>query len=376
MSVAVDFSIAPFDALTAAERTKVESALDVAYYPQFARILAAGDAPDHLYVVVKGIVGERAGDEIVNLHAEHDTFDAQALIEGRAGHAFVAHDETVCQLLPKAVFLDLLRTNQAFAAFYTHSVAERLRAQIGGEAAHQMTGFLTARVRQAYVEMPVFVPPETPLAECAGLMRELKVHTLLVRAGGRVGIATRTDLGNAVLLQGKAIGSPVGDIAQFDLVSIGADELLSAATVLMARHGIRRLIVTDNGTIVGVLELASLLGFLSDNSHLIAIEIKRARAPAELRHPADAIAGLIRTSLAQGSKVRVICDLVTELNRSLMRRLFELVAPAGGSGSRPVPISAMRRCWRGKRSVRRWAISPSSTSSVSAPTSCCRRRRS
>jgi CBS domain-containing protein len=323
-----DFAVAPFDALTAAERLKLAAALDIAYYPEGTRLIRPDERPEHLYIVVKGIVQELAGEELVNLHAARDSFDALALIEERAGNTFLVQEDLVCYLLPKQVLLDLARSNRRFAAYYTDSLADRLTARDSRDATRRMSSFLLARVKDAFLAEPLFVAPETSLRGCAQLMRGRAAHTLLVQDGARVGILSRTDLSDAVFLKDMTPNAPVGAIARYKLLAVDREALLSDAMLRMTRHRVRRLVVTGpGGEIVGILELPALLGYLSNHSHLVSLQVQRAASFAELGVAAAAIAGLVRTLFADGTKLGVLCPLVTELNRSLLARAFALVAP-------------------------------------------------
>jgi CBS domain-containing protein len=323
-----DFAVAPFDALSAPERVKLAAALDIAYYPEGTRLIRADERPDHLFIVVKGIVQELAGEELVNLHAARDSFDALGLIDERGGNAFLVQEDLVCYLLPKAVFLDLARSNRAFAGFYTDSLADRVTARDSRDTTRQMASFLLARVKDAFLAEPLFVAPGTSLRECARLMRARAAHTLLVRDGARIGILSRTDLSDGVFLKDMTPDAPVGPIAHRDLLTVDREALVSDAMLRMTRHRVRRLVVTGPGEeIVGILELPALLGYLSNNSHLVSLQVQRAASFAELGVAAAAIAGLVRTLFADGTKLGVLCPLVTELNRSLLARAFALVAP-------------------------------------------------
>jgi CBS domain-containing protein len=322
-----DFSSAPFDALTPPERQKVVRALDIAYHPAGARLLQRGDKTEHLFVVIKGIVDEHAGEELVDVHVAGDAFDAQTLIVGEAANTLTAREDLVCYLLPRRVFLDLVDSNAEFGAFYTDTVAERLKARAARDVNRQLASFLVARVKDAAISDPVFVEPRTPLTQCARLMRSRRAHTLLVNDGARTGLLSRTDLSDAVLLHGHGVEAPVGPIAHYELITVGLDAPLSEALFLMTKHRIRRIVVTHMGAIAGVLELPALLGYLSDNSHFVSVQIMRAETVEELKRAAAAIEQFVGTMFGAGTRLSRLTPIVAELNRCLLARLFELTMP-------------------------------------------------
>ena len=90
MALGFDPSLAPFDRLTATEVETVRAALDINYFRAGETILARDAAPENLFIVMKGHVDEREGEEVVSIHGPGDAFDARALIQGGGGAAFVA----------------------------------------------------------------------------------------------------------------------------------------------------------------------------------------------------------------------------------------------------------------------------------------------
>ena len=60
----------------------------------------------------------------------NDSFDARALVHGSAGAHFVAAEETLCYLAPKAVILDLIRRNPGFAAFFYSELSHKLTGRL------------------------------------------------------------------------------------------------------------------------------------------------------------------------------------------------------------------------------------------------------
>src|ERR1039458_10711437 len=79
MPVALDFSIPPLEHLTAEERRKLAAAADVAFLRPGEVLIQAGEVPAHLYLIVKGLVSERAGDDVITVHGAGDLVGAGAL---------------------------------------------------------------------------------------------------------------------------------------------------------------------------------------------------------------------------------------------------------------------------------------------------------
>ena len=83
----------------------------------------------------------------------------------------------------------------------------------------------------------------------------------------------------------------------------------------------------SEGAYIGVLEDIDLLSFLAGNSRLVAARIDRATSVADLALGASEIESQTRMLRRQGVKIEVVCEIVSDLNRRLLAKLFRLVAP-------------------------------------------------
>ena len=61
--------------------------------------------------MIKGLVEERAGEEIVAVHESGDAFDSGILVHQTTSHDFVVREEAICYALPIEDFLELTANN-------------------------------------------------------------------------------------------------------------------------------------------------------------------------------------------------------------------------------------------------------------------------
>ena len=195
---------APFDRLNGEEIDVLLGALDIAYYRPNETIIVVGGAPESLFIVIKGAVEERDGDDLVALRGPGDMFDSRALVQGRSANAFVAREETLCNLLPRAVTLQLINGNPRFASFFYLDIAHKLDTVSREEEEARFTPLLGARVGELFHHPAVYVDADETIAEAGLLMRDHKNYALFVTAADGVGIVTRSDLLNAVLCERRA----------------------------------------------------------------------------------------------------------------------------------------------------------------------------
>jgi CBS domain-containing protein len=114
------------------------------------------------------------------------------------------------------------------------------------------------KVADVMTQRPRAVAPQTPLTEVAQVMESDDVGSVPVVEGDRlVGIVTDRDIVVRAIAKGKdPTGMPASDISSRELVTVHPDDDLSDALELMAQHQVRRLAVTADDRLVGVVSQA------------------------------------------------------------------------------------------------------------------------
>ena len=107
----------------------------------------------------------------------------------------------------------------------------------------------------------VTIGPDASMADAAVLMGDRRIGSLIVVIeGAPAGIVTERDLLSGVLAKGKDPATiKVGEVMSTPLISIEADRPIREALELMRKHEIKRLAVTKNGTLVGLVTERRLL---------------------------------------------------------------------------------------------------------------------
>jgi len=326
MAQTFDAANAPFDRLTPQEAAAVEAALDIGYFRPGETLIARDRAPDSLFVLIKGCVEERDGDEIVALRGPGDCFDSRALVQGGGSHAFVAREETLCNLAPRDLILKLINQNDRFAAFFYREISRKLEAAARDQEAARLSPLLGARVRDVPFHAAVFVAADDSIESVGHKMRAAKTNALFVRDGERVGLLTGMGLAKATIFERRPIEASVADLARYEIVSVDADDFVSRALLRMTKHNKRRVAVRDGGEYVGVLEDIDLLSFIAGNSQLVAARIDRAGSLDDLGAAAGAIESQVRMLRRQGVRIEVVAEIVSDLNRHLFAKLFAMTA--------------------------------------------------
>ncbi|MCX7239799.1 MAG: DUF294 nucleotidyltransferase-like domain-containing protein [Burkholderiales bacterium] len=326
-----NFSASPFDCLTQEQQRLVRDNVDIAYFRQGDSILAVGNQPTHLFVIIKGFVQQFDGNEVVTTYGPDDCFDGRGLVAGRVSSRFVAVEEVVAYQLAKQAVSDLIAGNATFGALLFSDLSNKLNALTERENRHELQSLAMARVDAAFVHPPHFVDASTSILEVVKIFRDLRIGTVMVNDNTKnppgLGIFTGTGLQRAILHGTPLDQLPVGELANFTLVKVRPDDLMGDALAMLIKHKVHRVVVADGDTIVGILEALDLFGFLSNQSYQINEQIIAAKDIEALKAAASHITRLITLLHRNGTKVNMIARLVQELNLRLFEKTWLFVAP-------------------------------------------------
>ncbi len=279
---------------------------------------------DSLYLVMKGLVREMAGDDVVGAYREHETFDCRALATGKAVHRFVVHEEALLCAFPREDVLTLIDKNPAFGAYFFAAVSDKFGqlAQKRGE----LQSLFTAKISDVGFRSPVFLDASISISDATRLMKEQHRHSIIVRDESKIGIFTTGDCRD-IIANGISYQTPLGECSQFSLLTCENSDYLFTALLMMTQGNVRHIVVTDNGTPIGVLSQADLLSFFSNHSLLIAQQLELATTVDDLVRATKDMETLVTTLAIQGMKMPQLARLVQALNAQFMARLWQMVAP-------------------------------------------------
>lgn len=340
-----NFAAYPFDCLDAEQQRWVIGSAAIESMAEGQVLLAPGDAPSHLFVLVSGHVQQWDGDELVATYGPDDCFDGRALVAGKASHRFVAAEPVVAWRLDRAVVGELIAANATFGALLFADLSQKLSALAERHGRHELQSLTMARVDQAVVRPAHTVDASTDVVSVVRLFNAQRITNVLVRDASvqppRLGIFTTAGLQRAILSGTPLDTLAVRGLASHPLVTVRPSDHLFDALAVMIRHRVQRVVVVeppDDGrddaaadaepVVVGILEQLDLLSFLSNHSYLVIRQILEAPDLDALAAAAAQITRVIGLMHRGGTKVSLIARLVQELNAKLFERAWQLLAPA------------------------------------------------
>jgi len=123
---------------------------------------------------------------------------------------------------------------------------------------------------------------ETSAFEAAQLMKTSH-HGFVVIVDEKdkpIGIVTEWDYLSKVVAEGKdASRLKLADLMSTDLVSVRPEEGLDSVAHIMSEKGVRRLLVIQNGEVIGVVTARTLLSRLREHVDRVSSQIARLQAP-------------------------------------------------------------------------------------------------
>ena len=119
-------------------------------------------------------------------------------------------------------------------------------------------------VKDIMTKALISVNPTTTSAQIAKMMEQGGIGAILVKENDNlVGIITDRDFATKIAANNLPFDTPVGKIMSSPLITINHDEPISTAAEMMTSKKIRKLAVSENGTIVGLVTSTDLVNQLA-----------------------------------------------------------------------------------------------------------------
>jgi CBS domain-containing protein len=316
-------SIHPFELLSSTTLDNLMKKIDMAYYPKETLLISKNLPSIAFYIIIKGSVVEFVDDEIHNVYSEGDSFDADALIYEKTESKFVVDEDLICYEIKKEDFLDLIQ-DKSVQNYFLQDFVTRHQHLKEYSSQSELTPFLISRVSDIYLHPACIVEFKTTIYDALLQMKEAQASVIIVKDGSSYGIVTDTNLKDNVLLGDVDVRDNISKISTNHLITIDKSDFLFNALLLMTQNEIKRVAVTKDGEIIGVLEQLDLLSYFANHSHLVAVQIDKATSIDDLKSLQDDLKNLITILNSKGVKVRYITKLVSTLNLKIYKKLFNM----------------------------------------------------
>ncbi|MGO2878354.1 MULTISPECIES: putative nucleotidyltransferase substrate binding domain-containing protein [Halomonas] len=329
--VDVDLSQLPFTLLDDTGREHVRRGMDLAYFDRDDIILEMGEQGAYVFLIHKGDVAEidpslPAASAHIGHYTAGDLFGAISILNGKSRYRFQAEQECLCYTMPSLLFSQLCRQYPPFEQFFRQSLAHkaRLLTEKRADGGVTMAGFMLARISEC-MRAPLLMDASTTIAGAVEKLNESHADSLLVETQGKLGMVTKTDLLNGLVVSGFTSATLVGQVAHFSLVTVTPEQYLFEALVLMTRHKVTRVVVMEQAALKGVVELTDVLSYFSSRSYVVSLQVEQADDLETLAVASHRTPELVTALMAQGVKLNFAMDLLAALNGRIMSKAWDFV---------------------------------------------------
>lgn len=342
---------APFNEMDERALRLVAGSAKLGYYAQGTLVVGpASGVVNTLYVVQRGVVvarpAEARDDEITFEYGPGEMFPLNALLGARASTGrYEVCEDLFCYELDRASVETLLATSPAFQRFCTRrmdSLLQQARAALHHSYSAETIPDrpLMRPLSSAIKRAPVTCPVDSPLRTALETMQRQRISAVVAvdAAGAPQGIFTERDLVRHTVAGTVDPGRALSEFMTPRPLHLPVTATLYDAALLMARQGIRHVLVCDHDKLVGVVSERSLFALQRMSMREVVTAVDVAQDLDGLRAAAAEIRSLARGMLAQGVSAEALTSLVATLNDRLTERILELEAARHD-------LAAIRFCW-------------------------------
>lgn len=208
--------------------------------------------------------------------------------------------------------------------------------------ARQFTADVTVRVslRDLTRRSPLACRPGDSVRSAVKAMHQARVGSIIVTdvEGAPLGIFTERDLVRHTASGDLQLDAPVSAVMSSTPQCLPASAQAAGAAVLMARAGIRHVVVLEEGRVVGVVSERDLFALQRMSLHGIIDAIAAASEVSALSKVAADTRRLAANMLAQGVGAEQLTQMIATLNDRLASRLLAMQAARHD-------LSGIEWCW-------------------------------
>jgi len=311
----------------------------------------------YFYVINKGSVRLVRGEEqkLSDLRGPGDFVGAGAVL-GEETHtdSALVDEDSIFYALDASVFSRICAESPRVSRFLKVYFASE-EVEPGTAPRHGPSGWHGGNEEHlARIKARLVTGPRTlPVREAAEAMSAADTSVFLVvdEAGKPAGVLTETDLRNEIATSRVPIGTAVGDIMRHPVVTVPPQIRPEGALLVMVRHGIRHLCVTEDGTTesraVGIIP-EKLVSLAQGRDPLALVqEIRQAASPQALHAMGNELDRLLTGELKSPDDVSWCSRLADETRRAMFRRAELWAREKVGTAPGPFALALAGQAGRG-----------------------------
>ena len=319
----------PFSLLDEKILLTIDKTAQIAYYPKGTVLIEEEGTPPSIFFIIKGVVKATNGDELIDVYHRNDLFAAIESIRNQISKdRYTVDEELICYEIPVDIFLKISEENSAFKTYFLSTIMERSQMMKEKKENLRAAEMMVERVDTHLLHEICMVNADMSVFDALSELENSKAVALIVQNDFGYGIVTDADLRYYILNRESENLSTIAQIQSSPLISIKEGELLFNVLLMMTGRNIKHLpVFNDDEKLIGVLELSDLLSYLSNQSHLISVQMARAETVEEVVSAASRIDIMVSVLHDKGVKNRYIAKMVSEMHKKMYSKLFAFIFP-------------------------------------------------
>lgn len=336
----------PFNHLTFQELSEIATSIRVVNLEKHKILFQINDAlHDSFYVVASGVINlsviADAEETLLNKCNEGDIFGLRPFFaKNNYMMTAKAREESIVYAIPIAIFRPFVANNSEVLNFLLESFAVNTRnpkdkENLIGKLISDNVFYSDQQSEMQYFQSlsynnsPLKTTISAVVKDVAQLMTEtLKNNVVVCENNIPLGIITDTDMRSKIATGRYPVTATVDKIMSSPVLTVVENISLAEAQLLMLKHNVTHLCVTQDGTdksdVKGIITEHDLIVAQANNPGVLIKEIKRSQNSKELKQIRERLTDLIQTSISKNIPLSHVFNIASEINLALIKRSVEL----------------------------------------------------
>ena len=336
----------PFDNLTFQELSEIATSIRVVNIEKHKTLFQINDVlHDSFYVVASGVINlsviADAEETLLNKCIEGDVFGLRPFFaKNNYMMTAKAREESIIYAIPIATFRPFVANNPNVLDFLLQSFAsntsnpndkENTRGKLISDNVYyseQQSGMQYFQ-SLSYNNSPLRTSTTSIVQDIAQQMTNTLTNSIIICENEYpIGIVTHTDMCTKIATGRFPISATIDKIMSSPVVTVVENVSLAEAQLLMLKHNVTHLCVTQDGTdksaVKGIISEHDLIAAQASNPGVLIKEIKRSHSPKDLKLIRDRLTDIIQKSIHKNIPLSHINNIASEINLAIIKRAVEI----------------------------------------------------
>jgi len=334
----------PFDQLPEEAIVEITQSIEISYFRADSPIIEANVKISELYMIRSGVVEVyRRNGDLYNRLDQGKLFGQMGLLtNNKVRFPAKSVKDTLLYCIPKDTFHSFCERYETFADFVEVEDTARLKQAMESKN-NDANSLTTSKVKTLIYRDVLMLSTHDSIQSVAQKMAEENFSAALIydpevadeQGNSFVGIITEKDLCAKVVASGLNVNIPVSDVMSTELISLDHNAYIFEAMLLMLRYNVHHLPILKNKKPIGLIEVADIIRYESQNSLLFVSGIFQQQNTEDLALLSEQLKDCFLRMVNEDANSHMVGRAMSEIGRSFKQRLLELAEEE--LGEPPVP---------------------------------------